>query len=113
MTLQAATLIFIEHQLTILTVSRSYHKLKKGCGYHWDLLLEGVVVGLSSVFSLPWVGGAPIRSVQHLQALSVYSKSNVPGTKPKLVKVCEQRVTNVAVHVLMGEYTQTFVCNYM
>lgn len=64
--LQAASLIFIEHQLTILTVTCPHFKLKRGCGYHWDLLLEGVVVGVCSVFGLPWMCGAPIRSVQHL-----------------------------------------------
>ena len=83
-------------------MTRPHFKLKRGCGYHWDLLLEGVVVGVCSVLGLPWVCGAPIRSVQHLQALSVYSRSSAPGTKPRLVKVHEQRVTVITVHVLMS-----------
>ena len=44
------------------------------------------------------------RSLQHIQALSVYSAHNAPGEKPKLLKVHEQRLTNVAVHMLIREY---------
>lgn len=60
--------------------------------------------GVCGLLGMPWVCGAPIRSVQHLQALSVYSTKNPPGEKPKLLFIREQRVTTFVVHFLISEY---------
>ena len=51
-------------------------------------------------------------SIQHVQAISEYKAHNAPGEKPKLLRVYEQRMTNVVVHMLIRESTRQiqFVC---
>ena len=43
------------------------------------------------------------RSVQHVQAMSVFKAHKAPGEKPKLLRVYEQRMTNILVHMLICE----------
>lgn len=45
---------------------------------------------------------APVESLIHWKSLTVYTKSFVPGDKPKLKEVKEQRLTNLAVHALLS-----------
>jgi hypothetical protein len=45
---------------------------------------------------------APVRTLAHWASLTVYSSNYVPGEKPKLIEVKEQRVTNIMVHVAIG-----------
>ena len=83
-------------------LSVKHRKLTKGTGFHLDLLLSGVMMLLNSLFGLPWLCSAPVRTLAHWASLSVYSSSLVPGEKPKLVDVKEQRVTALLVHVGIG-----------
>ncbi len=59
--------------------------------------------GVCGMLGIPWTCGAPIRSIQHLQALSVYSTKNPPGEKPKLLYIREQRVTTLIVHIMISK----------
>ncbi|XP_043360803.1 anion exchange protein 3 isoform X2 [Dermochelys coriacea] len=95
-------LIFMETQITILIVSKKERKLLKGSGFHLDLLLIGTMGGLCALFGLPWLTAATVRSVTHVNALTVMSKAIAPGEKPKIEEVKEQRVTGVAIAVLVG-----------
>ena len=83
-------------------MNKKDRRLKKGSGYHLDLLLCGIYAGIGGVMGLPFVTIATVRSVTHVSALSVYSRTHAPGESPKLIEVKEQRVTNVFVHLLMG-----------
>ena len=56
----------------------------------------------SGVIGLPFLCAATVRSVTHLNALCVYSKTYAPGEKPKLEYVIEQRVTAIFVHIIIG-----------
>ncbi|XP_037767884.1 anion exchange protein 3 isoform X1 [Chelonia mydas] len=95
-------LIFMETQITTLIVSKKERKLLKGSGFHLDLLLIGTMGGLCALFGLPWLTAATVRSVTHVNALTVMSKAIAPGEKPKIEEVKEQRVTGVAIAVLVG-----------
>ena len=96
-------LLFMETELTGVLLNKKKNKLKKGGGYNLDLFLMGVLTGISSVFGLPWMCAATVRSVQHLNALAIMSRSHAPGERPFLVEIKEQRLTNVAIHVLIGK----------
>ena len=85
-------------------INKSDRKLKKGSGYHIDLLLIGFFSSFSGLFGLPFMTAATVRSVTHISALSVFSKTHAPGDKPKLIEVKEQRVTALAVHIMIGNY---------
>lgn len=86
-----------------LIVSKKERMLVKGSGFHLDLLLIVVLGGTSAVFGLPWMAAATVRSVTHVNALTVMSKAVAPGDKPRIQEVKEQRVTGLLVSILVGE----------
>jgi hypothetical protein len=55
------------------------------------------------LLGLPWLTAATVRSVTHVNALTVMSKATAPGAKPVIQEVKEQRVTGLVVAVLVGE----------
>lgn len=91
-------LIFLESQITTLIVSKPERKMMKGSGFHFDLLLLVIMGGISSIFGVPWLSAATVRSVTHANALTVMSK----GPKPEIEKVVEQRVSGILVAILVG-----------
>ncbi|KAM6461211.1 anion exchange protein 3 isoform 2-T3 [Liasis olivaceus] len=95
-------LIFMETQITTLIVSKKERKLIKGSGFHLDLLLIGTMGGLCALLGLPWLTAATVRSITHVNALTVMSKAIAPGEKPKIKEVKEQRVTGVLIAGLVG-----------
>ncbi len=76
--------------------------LQKGPGYHLDLMIVACLVGLFSILGLPWVVGATVRSIAHVQSLFIYSPCTAPGERPKFLGVKEQRVTLLCMSVLLG-----------
>lgn len=60
---------------------------QKQPGYHLDLLLIGCLIFLHSLLGLPWVVGATILSISHVQSLYLYSAHNAPGERPKFIGV--------------------------
>uniref|UniRef100_A0A672YM79 Anion exchange protein n=1 Tax=Sphaeramia orbicularis TaxID=375764 RepID=A0A672YM79_9TELE len=91
-------LIFLESQITTLIVSKPERKMVKGSGFHFDLLLLVTMGGISSIFGVPWLSAATVRSVTHANALTVMSK----GPKPEIEKVIEQRISGILVAILVG-----------
>ncbi|XP_014825006.1 PREDICTED: anion exchange protein 3 isoform X1 [Poecilia mexicana] len=95
-------LIFMETQITSLIVSKKERRLMKGSGFHLDLLLIVVLGAVCPLFGLPWLTAATVRSVTHVNALTVMSKATAPGEKPVIQEVKEQRLTGLLVAVLVG-----------
>ncbi|KAL7989796.1 hypothetical protein Chor_012462, partial [Crotalus horridus] len=95
-------LIFMDQQITALIVNRKEHKLKKGCGYHLDLLMVGIMLGVCSVMGLPWYVAATVISISHVNSLRLESTVAAPGEQPKFLGIIEQRATGVMIFVLMG-----------
>uniref|UniRef100_A0A3B4AIF3 Anion exchange protein 3 n=1 Tax=Periophthalmus magnuspinnatus TaxID=409849 RepID=A0A3B4AIF3_9GOBI len=95
-------LIFMETQITSLIVSKKERRLVKGSGFHLDLLLIVILGAVCPLFGLPWLTAATVRSVTHVNALTVMSKATAPGEKPMIQEVKEQRVTGMLVSVLVG-----------
>ncbi|XP_062258870.1 anion exchange protein 3 [Platichthys flesus] len=95
-------LIFMETQITSLIVSKKERHLVKGSGFHLDLLLIVILGAFCPLFGLPWLTAATVRSVTHVNALTVMSKATAPGEKPMIQEVKEQRLTGLLVAVLVG-----------
>ncbi|XP_062287314.1 anion exchange protein 3 [Scomber scombrus] len=95
-------LIFMETQITSLIVSKKERRLVKGSGFHLDLLLIVILGAICPLFGLPWLTAATVRSVTHVNALTVMSKATAPGEKPLIQEVKEQRLTGLLVAVLVG-----------
>ena len=84
-------------------VNKKDRMLKKGSGYHLDIVVIGLLTLVGGFMGAPFMVAATVRSVAHLSSLSVFSRTHAPGEKPKLEHVFEQRVTALAVHILIGK----------
>ncbi|XP_044037316.1 solute carrier family 4 member 1a (Diego blood group) [Siniperca chuatsi] len=91
-------LIFLESQITTLIVSKPERKMVKGSGFHLDLLILVTMGGIASIFGVPWLSAATVRSVTHANALTVMTK----GPKPEIEKVLEQRISGMLVAIMVG-----------
>ncbi|XP_032807286.2 sodium-driven chloride bicarbonate exchanger-like isoform X8 [Petromyzon marinus] len=95
-------LVFMDQQITAVIINRKEHKLKKGCGYHLDLLWVAIMLAVCSIMGLPWFVAATVLSISHVNSLKVESECSAPGEQPKFLGIREQRVTGLMIFVLMG-----------
>ncbi|XP_078702374.1 electroneutral sodium bicarbonate exchanger 1-like isoform X9 [Branchiostoma floridae x Branchiostoma belcheri] len=100
--LLAVILIFMDQQITAVIVNRKEHKLKKGAGYHLDLFIVAILIGITSLLGLPWFVAATVLSLNHVNSLKMESDCSAPGEKPKFLGVRENRVTGLVVFLLIG-----------
>ncbi|KAK3791314.1 hypothetical protein RRG08_012501 [Elysia crispata] len=100
--LLATILIFMDQQITAVIVNRKENKLKKGKGYHLDLLVLAILVAVHSLLGLPWYVAATVSAIAHVNSLKKQSECTAPGEKPTFLGVREQRVTALLVGILSG-----------
>lgn len=101
-------------------LSSKERKLRKGQGFHWDILLIGILTFISSIFGLPWMCSS-VQSLAHSQALTGWHwtrallldsssfavmKKHAPGERPQVDYVIEQRMSGLLISLLVG----AFVC---
>ncbi|XP_060562154.1 electrogenic sodium bicarbonate cotransporter 4-like [Ruditapes philippinarum] len=98
----ATILIFMDQQITAVIVNRRENKLKKGSGYHLDMLVVGVLVVVHGLLGLPWYVAATVTALAHIMSLRKVSECTAPGEKPTFLGVREQRVTAFLVGVFSG-----------
>lgn len=92
----AALLVFLDQNITVRIIHSPENRLAKGDAYHWDLALVGGLLGVCSLFGLPWLVAATVRSVNHVKALAVTDDTgHTKGT-------IENRVSPLLIHVLIG-----------
>lgn len=75
---------------------------QKGCGYHLDLLMVGVMLAVCSIMGLPWFVAATVLSISHVNSLKLESESSAPGEQPRFLGIREQRFTGLIIFLLMG-----------
>ncbi|XP_073707587.1 electroneutral sodium bicarbonate exchanger 1 isoform X2 [Garra rufa] len=95
-------LIFMDQQITAVIINRKEHKLLKGCGYHLDLLMVGVMLAVCSIMGLPWFVAATVLSITHVNSLKLETESAAPGEQPRFLGIREQRLTGLGIFLLMG-----------
>ncbi|XP_049819810.1 band 3 anion transport protein isoform X3 [Aethina tumida] len=95
-------LLFMETHITELIIDKKERKLKKGSGFHVDIVLLCFINLLSGFLGMPWMCAATVRSITHVSALTVMSTTHAPGEKPYLVEVKEQRLSAFLVALLIG-----------
>ncbi|XP_072309037.1 electroneutral sodium bicarbonate exchanger 1 [Eucyclogobius newberryi] len=95
-------LIFMDQQITAVIINRKEHKLLKGCGYHLDLLVVGIMLAVCSIMGLPWFVAATVLSITHVNSLKLESESSAPGEQPRFLGIREQRLTGLVIFLLMG-----------
>jgi len=67
------------------------------------MLVIGLLTLVAGFMGAPFLVAATVRSVAHVSSLSVFSRTHAPGEKPQLVRMYEQRLTALAVHILIGK----------
>jgi mannitol/fructose-specific phosphotransferase system IIA component (Ntr-type) len=99
-----AILVFLDQNITARLINSPDHKLQKGEAYHLDLGIVGLLIGACSLVGLPWLVAATVRSLNHVRSLAtveaVVSKNG--ETRERVVHVRENRITPLAIHVLIG-----------
>ena len=91
----AATLLFLDQNITSRIVNESDAPLLKGHGYHVDLLIIGILTLGFSFFGLPWIVAATVHSINHLTSLT--EEDHDPETAS--LGVIENRVSALVVHL--------------
>ncbi|XP_063546965.1 anion exchange protein 3 [Cydia strobilella] len=94
--------VFMETHIAELIVDKPERRLKKGSGFHMDIVIMSFVNCICGMFGAPWQCVATVRSVSHVAALTVMSTTHAPGDKPHIVEVKEQRLTGLLVAFLTG-----------
>ncbi|XP_011439491.2 electrogenic sodium bicarbonate cotransporter 1 [Magallana gigas] len=100
--LLSTILIFLDQQITAVIVNRKENKLKKGVGYHLDMFVVAICVGIHSFLGLPWYVAATVSALAHINSLKKESECTAPGEKPSFLGVREQRVTALGIGILSG-----------
>ncbi|XP_039286283.1 anion exchange protein 2 isoform X2 [Nilaparvata lugens] len=95
-------LVFMETHITELIIAKKERKLKKGAGFHLDIVLVCACNVMSGLMGAPFMCAATVRSITHVSALTVMSRTHAPGEKPHITDVKEQRVSALLVSVLVG-----------
>lgn len=102
--LLSSVLVFLDQNITVRLVNSPDNRLKKGSSYHLDLGIVGVLIAICSIFGLPWLVAATVRSLNHLRSLAtseeVIDKRGVSHTQ--ILHVRENRITGVSIHFLIG-----------
>ena len=102
--LLVSILLYLDQNITVRLVNNPEYKLKKGAGYHLDLAVVGVLVGVCSLFGLPWMVAATVRSLNHVRSLAhTETLADSHGTPTeRVISVVETRVSAFTVHALIG-----------
>lgn len=92
-------LLYLDQNITVRLVNNPEYKLKKGSGYNLDLAVVGGLVGVCSMFGLPWMVAATVRSLNHVRSLNVIEQKD---GRESITGTVETRVTGLLVHLLVG-----------
>lgn len=100
----SALLVFLEQNITGRIVNSPDHKLQRGESYHLDLGIVGILIGACSLFGLPWLRAATVRSLNHVRSLAT-SEEAVRGDgerHDRIIHVRENRISALAIHIMLG-----------
>ncbi|KAH3715008.1 sodium bicarbonate cotransporter 3-like [Dreissena polymorpha] len=104
-------LVFLDQQITAVIVNRKEHKMRKGVGYHLDMLIICITIVIHSILGLPWYVAATVSALAHINSLKRESETAAPGEKPQFLGCREQRVTALAIGILSG--AAVFITNIL
>lgn len=102
--LLVAVLVYLDQNITARLINNKDNKLTKGAGYHLDLGIVGILIAVNSLFGLPWLVAATVRSLNHVRSLATVEEVIGPhtGRRARIINVRENRVTGLAIHLAIG-----------
>ncbi|TFJ88653.1 hypothetical protein NSK_000222 [Nannochloropsis salina CCMP1776] len=98
--LMSSVLLFMDQNITVRLVNSPSHKIKKGYGLHLDMFVVSILTFINSLFGLPWLVAATVRSLNHVRACARF-KSTEDG-EVVIESMQENRLTGLAIHSLIG-----------
>ena len=112
--LMATILLFLDQNITTRIVNSPGHKLKKGAGYHLDLLVVGLITGVCSIFGLPWIVAATVHAVNHVKSLANMKVIDQGEQKKEVIDtVIENRISPLMIHVMIAIALLPAVLSYI
>lgn len=101
--LMATILLFLDQNITTRLVNAPANKLRKGAGFHLDLLIVGLIVAIGSLFGLPWIVAATVHSLNHVKSLATTAVVDAGGVQREVIRsVRENRVSGLMIHALIA-----------
>lgn len=101
--LLVSILVYLDQNITVRLVNSPQNKLTKGAGYHLDLGIVAILIGVSSLFGLPWMVAATVRSLNHVRSLAkIETIQTRDGVKERILGAVENRLSGLLVHILVG-----------
>jgi mannitol/fructose-specific phosphotransferase system IIA component (Ntr-type) len=102
--LLVTVLVYLDQNITGRLINSKDHKLRKGAAYHLDLAVVGGLMGVCSLFGLPWLVAATVRSLNHVRSLATVEQTVSAGgaARDRILHVRETRVTGLIIHALVG-----------
>ncbi|MBN1853814.1 MAG: PTS sugar transporter subunit IIA [Pirellulales bacterium] len=97
-------LVYIDQNITARLVNSRDNRLQKGSSYHYDLAIMGFLIGICSLFGLPWLVAATVRSLNHVRSLATVEEVITPfgDKRERIIHVRENRLSGLAIHILIA-----------
>ena len=93
-------LVYLDQNITVRLVNSAENRLKKGAGYHLDLTVLALLIGACSLFGLPWMVAATVRSLNHVRSLANFKVD--ARQQLRIDSVLENRVSALIISLLVG-----------
>ncbi len=102
--LLCTVLVYLDQNITARLVNSRDNNLQKGESYHLDLGVVGILIGICSIFGLPWLVAATVRSLNHVRSLATTEEvvDQTGRAHTHILHVRENRITGVMIHLLIG-----------
>ena len=102
--LLCCVLVYLDQNITARLVNSRDNNLRKGESYHLDLGVVGVLIAICSLFGLPWLVAATVRSLNHVRSLATTEEviDSTGTAHTHILHVRENRITGLAIHILIG-----------
>lgn len=102
--LLGTVLVYLDQNITARIINSPDHKLHKGEAYHLDLAVVGILISICSMFGLPWLVAATVRSLNHVRSLATVEErvSKSGERRDQVIHVRENRLTGLSIHLLIG-----------
>jgi len=95
------SLFFMDQNISVRVINNPKNKLKKGPAYNIDMVALGLITGALSLVGLPWMCGATVQSMNHLNAMTT-TKFNQETQEAEIDRVTETRLTGFTIHALIA-----------
>lgn len=95
-------LFFFDHNISSAMAQVPEFKLKKASTFHWDLFVVSFNILMSGLLGIPPCCGLSPQALLHTKSLILLDFSNSADGKPEVIKVYEQRVSNIMQSFLIG-----------